>query len=127
VTALSAHLVRQVAARLQASTWENNDLVFSTSAGRLINPNSLYRNYEAIIAAAGVPRIRLHDMRHTHATLLLQAGTPIKAVSERLGHAKTSITLDTYSLSCRTCKSAPFEISQDFARPLRLLDLQCHC
>jgi integrase len=44
-----------------------------------------------------VLRIRLHDLRHTHATLLLQARTPIKAVSERLGHAKTSITLDTYA------------------------------
>ena len=44
-----------------------------------------------------MPRIRLHDLRHTHATLLPQAGTPIKAVSERLGHAKTSITLDTYA------------------------------
>jgi integrase len=43
-----------------------------------------------------VPRIRLHDLRHTHATLL-QANTPIKSVSERLGHAKTSITLDTYA------------------------------
>jgi integrase len=89
--------VRQVAARLQAETWEDNDLVFCTSAGRLLNPNNLYENFNRIIAAAGVPRIRLHDLRHTHATLLLQAGTPIKAVSERLGHAKTSITLDTYA------------------------------
>jgi integrase len=39
----------------------------------------------------------LHDLRNTHATLLLQAGTPIEAASERLGHAKTSITLDTYA------------------------------
>jgi integrase len=44
-----------------------------------------------------MPRICLHDLRHTYATLLLEAGTPIKAVSERLGHAKTSITLDTYA------------------------------
>ena len=44
-----------------------------------------------------MPRIRLHDLRRTHATLLLQAGTPIKAVSERLGQPKTSITLDTYA------------------------------
>jgi integrase len=51
----------------------------------------------AIIDRADVLTIRLHDLRHTHATLLLAAGTPIKAVSERLGHAKTSITLDTYA------------------------------
>ena len=42
-------------------------------------------------------RIRLHDLRHTHATLLLQSGQPVKVVSERLGHAKVSITLDTYA------------------------------
>lgn len=71
--------------------------MFCTSAGRPLNPNNLYRNYEAIIARAGVPRIRLHDLRHTHATLLLRGGTPIEAVTERLGHPKTSITLDTYA------------------------------
>jgi integrase len=44
-----------------------------------------------------VPDIRIHDMRHSHATHLLKAGQHIKVVSERLGHAKTSITLDTYA------------------------------
>ena len=43
------------------------------------------------------PKIRLHDLRHTHATLALQAGIHPKVVSERLGHATVSITLDTYS------------------------------
>jgi integrase len=71
--------------------------VFCTGEGKPLNPTDLYRNYEAIIAAAGVPRIRLHDLRHTHAALVLAAGTPIKVVSERLGHSKTSITLDTYA------------------------------
>jgi integrase len=44
-----------------------------------------------------VPKIRIHVLRHSHATLLLAAGQPLKVVSERLGHAKTSITLDTYA------------------------------
>ena len=44
-----------------------------------------------------MPRIRFHDMRHTHATLLLLAGENVKVVSERLGHASITITLDTYS------------------------------
>ena len=47
--------------------------------------------------AAAVPRIRLHDLRHTHATLGLAAGIPAKVMSERLGHAKVGITLDLYS------------------------------
>ena len=43
-----------------------------------------------------LPRIRLHDMRHTHATLLLKAGVPIKVVSERLGHASVAFTMQVY-------------------------------
>jgi integrase len=50
-----------------------------------------------MIERANVPRIRFHDLRHTHATLLLQEGVNVKVVSERLGHANISITLDTYS------------------------------
>ena len=49
------------------------------------------------IAAAKLPRIRLHDLRHTHASLALAAGINPKVISERLGHATVSITLDTYS------------------------------
>lgn len=97
VTALGKHRISQVARQLAAASWADGDLVFCTSEGKPLNPNNLYRNFAAIIARADVPAIRIHDLRHTHATLLLAAGTPIKAVSERLGHAKTSITLDTYA------------------------------
>ena len=45
---------------------------------------------------SGLPRIRLHDLRHTHVTLLLKAGVPIKVVSERLGHATPGFTMATY-------------------------------
>ena len=45
---------------------------------------------------AGVPRIRLHDLRHTHGTLLIKAGVPVKVESERLGHGNTVYTIDTY-------------------------------
>jgi len=45
---------------------------------------------------AGVPRIRLHDVRHTHGTLLIKAGVPVKVVSERLGHGNPAFTIDTY-------------------------------
>ncbi len=87
--------------------WEDTDLIFCTALGRPINPNNITRNYERILVSLNVerkannlppvPRIRVHDLRHTHATLLLRAGTAVKVVSERLGHAKVSITLDTYA------------------------------
>lgn len=77
--------------------WQDLDLIFCTAIGGPITPNTLNNRLDRLIVRAGVPRIRLHDLRHTHATLLLQAGTPVKVVSERLGHAKVSITLDVYS------------------------------
>ena len=97
IAALGKHRLAWAARKLAAAEWADGDLVFCTGEGKPLNPNNLYRNFTAIIARAGVPPIRLHDLRHTHATLLLAAGTPIKAVSERLGHSKTSITLDTYA------------------------------
>lgn len=59
--------------------------------------NVTRRSYQPLMKAAKVPQIRFHDLRHTHATLLLLAGENPKAVSERLGHAAVQITLDTYS------------------------------
>jgi integrase len=53
--------------------------------------------FQKAVAASQQPRIRLHDLRHTHATLALQAGIHPKVVSERLGHANINITLDVYS------------------------------
>jgi integrase len=50
-----------------------------------------------LVRLAGLPKIRLHDLRHTHATLALQAGVHPKVVQERLGHASVKVTLDTYS------------------------------
>jgi integrase len=65
--------------------------------GWLRKSNVCRRSFGPMMVAAGVPRIRFHDMRHTHATLLLAAGENVKVVSERLGHASIKITLDTYA------------------------------
>lgn len=97
VAALREHRKAWLARRLAAAAWQDTDLIFCTRTGGPINPNNIARAYEAIIRRAGVRRIRFHDLRHTHATWLLQSGQPVKVVSERLGHAKVSITLDTYA------------------------------
>jgi integrase len=60
------------------------------------SPNNLVCDDNRLVAQAGLTRIRIHDQRHTHASLLLQAGYDIKVVSARLGHAKTSTTMDIY-------------------------------
>jgi integrase len=65
--------------------------------GLLRRSNFLRRSYFPIVKAGGVPRIRVHDLRHTAATLLLLQGVHPKVVQERLGHATIAIALDTYS------------------------------
>jgi integrase len=71
--------------------------MFCADNGRILNPNNVLRNFDAIVERADVPRIDMHDLRHTHATFLLLDGVPVTLVSKWLGHAKVSITLDTYS------------------------------
>ena len=64
--------------------------------GRPPHPETVSRWWHTDVQAAGVPRIRLHDARHTAATLMLRNGVPLKMVSERLGHADVAITMRTY-------------------------------
>jgi len=74
-----------------------DDLVFTAIDSSPLHPGQFADHFDRLVKASGVPRIRFHDLRHTHATLALQAGVHPKVVSERLGHASISITLDTYS------------------------------
>lgn len=71
--------------------------MFCAANGHILNPNNASRNFAEIVERAGVSRIGVHDLRHTLATFLLLDGVPVTLVSKRLGHAKVSITLDTYS------------------------------
>jgi integrase len=77
--------------------WKESDYVFSHFDGTPFHPNTVTRAFSRIIKKAGLPKVRLHDLRHTHATLMLKQGVHPKIVSERLGHASIIITLDTYS------------------------------
>lgn len=98
VDALRAHHHAQSAERAAlGSSYQDGDLVFCREDGTAIWPRSLTRAFAGRVTAAGLPKIRLHDLRHTHATLALQAGVHPKVVQERLGHATISVTLDVYS------------------------------
>ena len=94
---LKEHRKRQAERRLAAAAWADHDLIVCTGKGTPINPNNVTRSFDAIVKRAGLRRIRVHDLRHTHATMLLRSGVHPKVVSERLGHASIAITLDTYS------------------------------
>jgi integrase len=73
------------------------DFVFVNRNGNLIRHNNLWRSFKTMQEKAGVPLIRFHDLRHIHASILLQKGVHPKIVSERLGHSSIKITLDIYS------------------------------
>jgi len=88
--------VKEAEALLISKTLSDNDLVFC-NLGQPLRPDTLTRAWPILAARAGVKVIRLHDARHTHASLMLKQGIHPKIVQERLGHSTISITLDTYS------------------------------
>ena len=73
------------------------DFVFRSPDGGPVHPAAVSRRFREIVDSSSLPRIRLHDLRHTFATLALQAGIHPKIVSERLGHSTIALTLDVYS------------------------------
>jgi integrase len=88
-------------ARAKAAAEDDQDfdpkgLVFARADGTPIHPEYITRTFNRLVAKHGLPRIRFHDIRHTHATLLLKAGVPPKVVAERLGHASPGFTLNVY-------------------------------
>ncbi|MDP8976461.1 MAG: site-specific integrase [Actinomycetota bacterium] len=98
VLALRQHRKRQLEERLAAGPlWQDSGLVFVQEDGQPYHPDTISYFFEKTVKRVGVPPIRLHDLRHTSATLALAAGVHPKIVQERLGHANISITLDTYS------------------------------
>jgi integrase len=97
VAALRAHRKAQLAERMRYGVRVTHDLVFTEPDGEPIHPDRFRKRFEIRVCRSELPMIRFHDLRHTYATLALQAGVPAKVVSERLGHASIGITLDTYS------------------------------
>jgi integrase len=76
----------------------NHGFVFAGRRGEPLDiKNVTTRHFVPLIAGAGLPRIRVYDLRHTHATLLLSAGVPVHVVSKRLGHASAKMTLEVYA------------------------------
>ncbi|MBA2729967.1 MAG: site-specific integrase [Euzebyaceae bacterium] len=98
IAVLQSHRAAQAEAMEAAGpAWKDHDLVFPRGDGTWWNPPAISLSFMRAVKAAGVPRIRLHDVRHSHASLLLAAGVNPKVVSERLGHSSVGFTLDTYA------------------------------
>jgi len=89
---------RQIGKRLLLGLkLQDDDLVFSKPDGKPLDPSTITHTFRKIIKSAGLPSLRFHDLRHTHASLMLKQQVHPKIVSERLGHSSIGITLDTYS------------------------------
>ena len=76
---------------------QEHDLVFCTSLGTSLNPNRALELFKRLLKKAGLPDMRLHDLRHSIATILLSMGVHPKVVQELLGHNRIQETVDTYS------------------------------
>ncbi|MFH0847277.1 MAG: tyrosine-type recombinase/integrase, partial [Chloroflexota bacterium] len=76
---------------------KDDDLIFSDLEGKPLLPDTVTHAWIKLVRRTGFNGIRLHDARHTHASLMLKQGVHPKIVQERLGHASIQITLDTYS------------------------------
>jgi integrase len=97
VAILRSHRARQAQERLAwGPAYDDADLVFAREDGRWVHPDTFCQHFEKHVRNASLPRIRLHDLRHTYASLSLQAGVSVKVVSERLGHASAAFTQDVY-------------------------------
>jgi integrase len=98
VSGLLEHRALQEQERLLAgSRWREGDYVFTSGIGTPLEPRNLERAYGQILALAGLHHIRIHDLRHTAATLLLTQGVHPRVVMELLGHSQIPITMNTYS------------------------------
>lgn len=98
MTALREHRQRQLRERLRArEVWEDPELVFTNYHGGTVQPASLRSNLAGVLARAALDRIRIHDLRHTHASYLLRHGKSVPEVSQRLGHKDATQTLKVYA------------------------------
>ncbi|MCM3145080.1 site-specific integrase [Brevibacillus sp. MER 51] len=98
VEILKAHRLEQEKhKRDMECIYEDYDLIVANEIGKPINPRSLTGHFRRTIQKARVPKIRFHDQRHTHATILLKLGEHVKIVSERLGHSNAAMTMNVYS------------------------------
>jgi len=95
---LKSWKAKQAQEKLMAGqAYQDHGLVFCSALGTPVDPRDMNRLFDKLLKKAGLPKVRFHDLRHTHATMLLALGEHPKVVQERLGHSTIAMTLDTYS------------------------------
>jgi integrase len=98
IDVLKRHRTQEKRDKLKAgSDWRGSDLVFTSTIGPPLDDRNVRRAFKNVLSAAKLPKMRIHDLRHTCATLLLAQGVHPKTVQELLGHSQISLTMDMYS------------------------------
>lgn len=97
VAALKAQKIRVAEMQLAALEWTDHDLVFPNLSGNPLRNNDPLRQFQKVLAAAGLPKRTLHGLRHTFATQLFAHGVHVKAAQQLLGHSRPDMTLSTYT------------------------------
>jgi integrase len=98
VRTLRAWRKRQLEERMAwGAAWTDSGRVFTREDGTDLHPSRVSETFDRLVKRSGLPRVRLHDLRHGHCTLALAAGVHPKVVQERLGHSSVAFTLDRYS------------------------------
>jgi integrase len=100
--------------------WQEYNLIFPSSVGTPLNPSNLRIDYIRTLDAAGLPRIRFHDLRHTAASLMLNHGVAVIVVSKILGHAKPSTTMDIYGHLIHEMQEEAAQVMDDLVTPIRV-------
>ncbi|CAN5892328.1 site-specific integrase [soil metagenome] len=115
VSALKAHRTRQLEERLAwGSAWEESELVFTREDGRPIHPHSVSGAFERAVKRSGLPPLRFHDLRHTYATLALEAGMKPWDLSDRLGHSTVAFTLQVYRHAIQATQESAAAMAAEF-------------
>jgi integrase len=96
VAALREHRIRQLAEQAKAGKLGKSGLVFTTERGRPIHGSNLTKVLYAHLERLGLPKVTVHDLRHSAATVLYAAGIPLESIADMLGHSTTRVTADLY-------------------------------
>lgn len=123
IDVLSAHRKRQTTERAEmqdTGLWRDTGYLFTSSIGTPIDPNNLKRGFVTLADTAGVPRIRIHDLRHSYASLAALRGVPAKVLSARLGHATVGFTMEVYQHLYDEQHEAAALSLHDLIRPKKL-------
>lgn len=122
VAVLREHLqLQQLERQIAGERWQENDLLFTSKIGTpMHHKNLIDRYYKPLVRSAGVPKVRFHDLRHTAVAIMLSHGVPIFTVSKIIGHARPSITSDTYGHLVPGAASDVGQMMDELIMPIKL-------